>query len=186
MSQHPLTSQYHAVRHPFPPTYTRHDCLLSLQCVFANVSFSLLPWETLLPSWLTSLCSRKIRSALFGLSPTGWQRTECREHHASDACPWLCTQTMETVNNTKIILLCDAVDRRSSSWQAFSSTSIWYIEQCTTELSASIIMQCCALKMPPSPQNYGTTKAIWKESRAHALSLTIFGYLNIWGETRDF
>lgn len=92
----------------------------------------------------------------------------------------------ETVNNTKIILLCNAADRRSSTWQAFSSTSIWYIKQCTTELSASIIMQCCALKMPPSLHNYESTKAIWKESRAHPLSLTIFGCLNIWSERREF
>lgn len=30
---------------PLPPsTYARHDCLLSLQCVYANASISLLPW----------------------------------------------------------------------------------------------------------------------------------------------
>lgn len=112
-----------------------------------------------------------------------WLRTECREHHALDVCPWLCTQTIETVNNSKIILLCNAADRRSPSWQDFSSTSIWYIKQCTTEFSASIIMQCCALKMPPSLHNYETKKAIGKECRAHALS--IFGYLNISRETRE-
>lgn len=154
MSQHPLTSQYHAVKHPFPPlTYTRHDCLLSLQCVFDNISLSLVPVGNTFAIMINQfmiikLLSRKIWSALSGISPTRWLRTECREHHSSDVCPWLCTQTMETVNNTKIILLCNAVDSRSLSWQAFSSTSIWYIKQCTTVLSASIIKQCCALKMP--------------------------------------
>lgn len=186
MSQHPLTSQYHTVMTPLPPTYTRHDCLLSLQCVFANVSFSLPPWGKTFAIIINQfmiirLCSRKIWyfSSLFC-----WLRAE--KHCASDVCPWLCIQTMEMVNNTKIILLCNAVDRGSLSWQAFSSTSIWYIKQCTTELSVSIIMQCCALKMPPSLHNYEAMKAIRKKSRAQALSLTIFGYLNIWRETEEF
>lgn len=174
--------------HPYPSTYTRHDWLISLQCVFANVSFSFPPWGNTFAVMINQfmmirLCSRKKNMIFLWLT---WLSTECREHCASDVCPWLCIQTMETVNNTKIIFFCNAVDRRSSSWQAFSSTSIWYIKQCTTALSASIIMQCCALKMPRSLHNYETMKAIWKKSRAQALSLAIFGYLNIWSETGEF
>lgn len=77
---------------PLPPTYTRHDCLLSLQCVFADVSFSLFPWGNTFTFMINQfmiirLCLRKIRSALFGISPTRWLRSECRECHASDVCP---------------------------------------------------------------------------------------------------
>lgn len=46
-------------------------------------------------------------------------------HHSSSLCPWLCSQTIEAVNNTKIISLCNAADRRSSAWQALSATSVW-------------------------------------------------------------
>lgn len=45
--------------------------------------------------------------------------------HSSSLCPWLCSQTIEPVNNTKIISLCNAADRRSSAWQALSATSVW-------------------------------------------------------------
>lgn len=100
--------------------------------------------------------SRKSWSALSEISPPRWSRTECKEQDALDACPWLWSQTVETVDNSKIILLCNAADRRSSSWQGFSSTSIWYIKRCSTKFSASIIMQCCALKMPPPVHNYET------------------------------
>ncbi len=65
---------------PLPPTYTRHDCLLSLQCVFANVSFSSLPWEILLPSWLTNLwlsdCAQGKYDRHYLASPQA-QRTPC-------------------------------------------------------------------------------------------------------------
>lgn len=66
---------------PLPPTYTRHDCLLSLQCVFANVSFFLLPWANTFAIiinqfMIVRLCIRKIRSALSGISPVCWMSAE--------------------------------------------------------------------------------------------------------------
>lgn len=65
---------------------------------------------------------------------------------------------MEMVNNAKIILPCNAVDRRSSSWQAFSTTSIWYIKQCSTESSASIITQCCTVRRPLKERSHERMK----------------------------
>lgn len=69
------------------------------------------------------------RKTSSGTFPVCRLRTERTERQASDACPWLFAQTMEMVNNAQIILPWNAADRRSSSWQCFSSTPIWHIQQ---------------------------------------------------------
>lgn len=112
MSQHPLTSQYLTVRHPSSPPPHFHSsrlpapfALLLDNCLPISLSLSP-PRERLLPSWLTSLwlfddAEGNVISALFGFSPA--------------LCPWLCSQTIEAVNKTKMIFfsLCKAADRRS-------------------------------------------------------------------------
>lgn len=62
---------------PLPPHLTCHDCLLRLQCVYANVSVSLIPWGNTLviminQFMMTRQCSRNMWCALFGIFPTSF------------------------------------------------------------------------------------------------------------------
>lgn len=102
-----------------PPSPHFHLSRLPAQfaLLFANVSLSLTPMGETFAIVINQFmiirqCSRKCNICIV------W-------HLSSSLCPWLCIQTVEAVNNTKIISLCNAADRRRSSWQALSSTSIW-------------------------------------------------------------
>lgn len=60
-----------------PPHLTCHDCLLRLQCVYTNVSVSLIPWGNTLviminQFMMTRQCSRNMWCALFGIFPASF------------------------------------------------------------------------------------------------------------------
>lgn len=112
----PTNKSVSSCQTPLPPTSTCHDSLLCLHCCLLMSPSLSLTGETFAivinQFMIIRQCSRKFNICIV------W-------HLSSSLCPWLCRQTIEAVNNTKIISLCNAADRRSTAWQALSATSIW-------------------------------------------------------------